>query len=302
MNPVAIPVLHSAVAIMTPLLLAAMGGLFTELSGMLNIALEGLMLIGAFTSIVFTYYTQNMVVGVLLGILSTMALAALLGTITLHLKSNVFITGLATNLFASGLTVVLAFRLFGNKGVVVFDNVANLPRLIAPKLQQIPIIGDLFIGHHVFVYGSWILLAVSAWILYKTPFGFRLRAAGLHEETLVSLGMRPQRYRFFAFLISGFTCGLAGAVLTLNLGAFVPNITSGKGWIALVVIFLGQKKPLGLFFAALVFGFADAFSNYAQGAWNIPADFILAIPYVFTLVAMVVFSVYTSRKNRFEGS
>ncbi|WP_422478419.1 ABC transporter permease [Pleomorphochaeta sp. DL1XJH-081] len=302
MNSVAIPVLHSAVAIMTPLLLAATGGLFTELSGMLNIALEGLMLTGAFTSIVFTYYSQNMIVGVFMGILCTMALAALLGSITLHLKSNVFITGLATNLFASGLTVVLAFRLFGNKGVIVFEDIAKLPRLVIPKLQQIPILGDILIGHHIFVYGSWVLLVVATWVLYKTPFGFRLRAAGLHEQTLVSLGMRPQRYRFFAFLISGFTCGLAGAVLTLNLGAFVPNITSGKGWIALVVIFLGQKKPIGLFFAALVFGFADAFSNYAQGAWNIPADFILAIPYIFTLIAMVLFSVYTSRKSRFEGS
>ena len=300
MNDIAIPVLHSAVAIMTPLLLAAMGGLFTELSGMLNIALEGLMLTGAFTSIIFTFYTGNMVLGVLIGIICTMALAALLGTVTLHLKSNVFITGLATNLFASGLTVVLSFRLFGNKGVVVFDQIGNLPRLYIPVLQRIPIIGDLFIGHHILVYLSWVMLLVVSWVLYKTPFGFRLRAAGLHETTLVSLGMRPQRYRFIAFLISGFTCGLAGAVLTLNLGAFVPNITSGKGWIALVVIFLGQKKPLGLLLAALVFGFADAFSNYAQGAFNIPADFILAIPYIFTLLAMVGFSMYTSRKNRVE--
>ncbi|MBG0767187.1 ABC transporter permease [Sphaerochaeta sp.] len=300
MNDIAIPVLHSAVAIMTPLLLAAMGGLFTELSGMLNIALEGLMLTGAFTSIIFTFYTGNMVVGILIGILCTMALAALLGSITLHLKSNVFITGLATNLFASGLTVVLSFRLFGNKGVVVFEEIGDLPRLSIPFLQRIPVIGDLFIGHHILVYISWILLLITSLVLYKTPFGFRLRAAGLHETTLVSLGMRPQRYRFIAFLISGFTCALAGAVLTLNLGAFVPNITSGKGWIALVVIFLGQKKPLGLLLAALVFGFADAFSNYAQGAWNIPADFILAIPYLFTLLAMVGFSMYTSRKNRIE--
>jgi simple sugar transport system permease protein len=300
MNAVAIPVLHSAIAIMTPLLLAATGGVFTELSGMLNIALEGLMLIGAFTSIVFSHYTQSLLLGVLLGMVCTMALAALLGAITLYLKSNVFITGLATNLFASGLTVVLSFRLFGNKGVVVFDEVAKLPRLVVPALQKIPVLGDIFIGHHVFVYLSWLLLLAAGWVLYRTPFGFRLRAAGLHEETLVSLGMQPKRYRFQAFLISGFACGLAGAVLTLNLGAFVPNITSGKGWIALVVIFLGQKRPLGLLVAALVFGFADSFSNYAQGAWNVPAEFILAIPYLFTLVAMVLFSIYTSRKSSIE--
>ena len=300
MNPVAIPVLHSAVAIMTPLLLAAMGGLFTELSGMLNIALEGLMLMGAFASIVFTHFTGNMVVGIALGVLASMLLAAILGTVTLHLKSNVFITALAANLFASGLTVVLSFKLFGNKGVVVFDGIASLPRLDIPVLAKIPVFGDIFIGHNIFVYMSWVLLALCAWVLYRTPFGFRLRATGIHEQAMVSLGMRPSRYRFIAFLVSGFTCALGGAMLTLNLGAFVPNITSGKGWIALVVIFLGQKKPIGLLFAALVFGLADAFSNYAQGAWNVPADFILAIPYVFTLVAMVLFSIYTSRRNRVE--
>ena len=295
-----LPILKSYGTLMTPLLLAAMGGLFTELSGMLNIALEGLLLLGAFCGIVFTYYTGNMILGVSLGILCTMALAAILATVTLNLKSNVFITGLATNLFAAGLTVVLSFRLFGNKGVVVFNTVASLPRLRIPFLARIPVFGDLFIGHSPFVYLSWLLLIVCYWVLYKTPFGFRLRAAGLHPKALSSLGMKPDRYRFIAFLISGFTCGLGGALLTLNLGAFVPNITAGKGWIALVVIFLGNKKPLGLIIAAFVFGFADAFSNYAQGALNVPADFILAIPYLFTLVAMLGFSIYAKKKNEIE--
>lgn len=292
--------LHSAVAIMTPLLLAAMGGLFTELSGMLNIALEGLMLMGAFSSIVFTYLSGSMIWGVLLGIVATMLLATLLAVVTLNLKSNVFITGLATNLLASGLTIVLSFRLFGNKGVVVFDRIGSLPRWDIPLVSDIPVLGAMISGHSPFVYLSWVLLALSSWVLYKTPFGLRLRAAGLHEKTLVSLGLSPSAYRFIAFLVSAFACAIAGAVLTLNLGAFVPNITSGKGWIALVVIFLGQKKPLGLLGASLVFGFADAFSNYAQGAWNVPADFILAIPYLFTLLAMVIVSIHADRKERIK--
>lgn len=292
--------LHSAVAIMTPLLLAAMGGLFTELSGMLNIALEGLMLMGAFSSIVFTYLSGSMIWGVLLGIVATMLLATLLAVVTLNLKSNVFITGLATNLLASGLTIVLSFRLFGNKGVVVFDRIGSLPRWDIPLVSDIPVLGVMISGHSPFVYLSWVLLALSSWVLYKTPFGLRLRAAGLHEKTLVSLGLSPSAYRFIAFLVSAFACAIAGAVLTLNLGAFVPNITSGKGWIALVVIFLGQKKPLGLLGASLVFGFADAFSNYAQGAWNVPADFILAIPYLFTLLAMVIVSIHADWKERIK--
>lgn len=297
MNGSGFPMLHSAVSIMTPLLLAAMGGLFSELSGMLNIALEGLMLIGAFGSVIFAHYSGSLLTGVLMGILCSLVLAALLGSITLYLKSNVFITGLAANLFASGLTVVLSFKLFGNKGVVVFQEMNSLPTLKIPWIERIPIIGDIFSGHTGFVYLAWVLLAICAFVLYRTPFGMRLRAAGLHERALISLGMKPDRYRFTAFLISGLTCALGGALLTLNLGAFVPNITSGKGWIALVVIFLGQKRPLGLLLAAFTFGFADSFSNYAQGVWNIPADFILAIPYVFTLLAMVGFSIYHSHKH-----
>lgn len=296
-----IPMLHSAVTIMTPLLLASMGGLFTELSGMLNIALEGLLLMGAFCSVIFTHYTSSMVVGTLLGIGCTMILSAILASVTLNLKSNVFITGLAVNLFASGLTVVLSFALFANKGVVVFDNIPSLPLLGTPALARIPILGDIFIGHSAFVYLSWALLILCYFVLYRTPFGFRLRATGLNQEALSSLGMRPDRYRFASFLISGFTCGLGGALLTLNLGAFVPNITSGKGWIALVIIFLGNKKPLGLFVAAFIFGLADAFSNYAQGALNIPSDFILAIPYVFTLLAMVGSSIYAKKKGAIES-
>ncbi|MGB4405557.1 MAG: ABC transporter permease [Sphaerochaeta sp.] len=296
-----IPMLHSAITIMTPLLLASMGGLFTELSGMLNIALEGLLLMGAFCSIIFTYYTGSMILGTLLGIGCTMILSAILASVTLNLKANVFITGLAVNLFASGMTVVLSFALFANKGVVVFDNIPPLPLLGTPELAKIPILGDIFIGHSAFVYLSWLLLALCYFVLYRTPFGFRIRATGLHPEALSSLGMRPNRYRFASFLISGFACGLGGALLTLNLGAFVPNITAGKGWIALVVIFLGNKKPIGLLIAAFIFGLADAFSNYAQGALNIPSDFILAIPYIFTLLAMIGSSIYANKKGAIES-
>ncbi|MGM0432550.1 MAG: ABC transporter permease [Spirochaetota bacterium] len=294
------PVLNSAVTIMTPVMLAAMGGLFTELAGMLNIALEGLLLMSAFASIVFAHFTGSLLIGVLLGIAVTMILAAVMATVTLRLKSNVFITGLAINLFAAGITVVLAYHLFDNKGVVVFETVNNLKLLTIPSLASIPIIGDVFIGHSIFVYLSWALLFVCWFVLNRTPFGFRLAATGKYGETLRSLGMAPDRYRFIAFLISGFACGIGGAFLTLNMGAFVSNISAGKGWIALVVIFLGNKRPLGLLLAAFVFGMADSFSNYAQGVLHVPTDFILAIPYIFTLIAMVGYSIYAKKKNEFQ--
>jgi simple sugar transport system permease protein len=293
-----IPILHSAVTIMTPLLFAAIGGLFTELAGTLNIALEGLLLLGAFTAAAAAHFTGSVMAGVFAAVLASMLLAALVALLTLGLKANVFIAALAANLFAAGVTVILSDRIFANRGIVVFSGFPGLKTLSVSVLERIPVVSELLLNHSVYVYGSWLLLFAAWAALYKTPFGFHLRSCELHSEALMSLGIRSGSYRFAAFLISGFCCGIGGSMLTINLGVFVPNISAGKGWIALVVIFLGNRRPLGLFAAALVFGLAESFSNYAQGVFNVPSDFILAIPYVFTLAGMIGISVYTKRRNR----
>jgi simple sugar transport system permease protein len=272
-------IMVSAVNIMTPLLFAATGGLFTELAGMLNIALEGFLLMGAFSAVAAVWYTGSFAAGIAAGIAGSLILSALLGAAALKLKSNVFIAGLAVNLFASGFTVILSNRFFGTRGVVVLKALSPLPEF-SP-----------------YIYAGWVFLFAAWIVLYRTPFGYRLRASALNEQALRSLGLRPDNYRFAAFLVSGLACGIGGSFLSLNLGAFVPNISAGRGWIALVVIYLGGRKPLGLFAAAFIFGLADAFSNYAQGVLEVPSDFILVIPYIFTLAVMVGVSVYTRRKR-----
>lgn len=282
---------------MTPLLLVALGGLFAELSGLLNIALEGLMLCGSFFAVLFAAYTQSLLLGALLGALSAMALSALLAFVILRLRANPFIAGLAVNLFAAGFTVSLAYRIFGTKGVVTFSALPRLSTLYLSWLDRIPIVREIANNHSYFVYLSWLMVALSSWVLYRSSFGLRLRASGLHEQAVISLGIRVERYRFSALLISGFMAGLGGAFLTLNLRAFVPNISAGKGWIALVVIFLGQKRPRGVLLAAFVIALAEAFSNYAQGALRVPAELILALPYLFSLVALVLFSIYEKRNR-----
>lgn len=288
-----IPLVHNAIDIMTPFLLAGIGGLFTELAGMLNIALEGLMLTGAFFSVVCAAATGNLLMGILLGILCSMLIALMFGAITLYLRANVFITGLATNLFASGFTIVLAFSLFNTKGVIQFPDIPKLPAFsVPPFLQRIPVLGDVLFGHNIIVYLAWGIVLLSALVIYLTPFGLRLRGTGLNEQTIVSLGLDPRRYQLIAILISGFTCGLAGALLTIELAAFVPGISSGRGWIALVAIYLGNKTPWGIFIAAFVFGLAESLSNFAQGAIKIPVDLILALPYVITVVAMILYAVW----------
>jgi simple sugar transport system permease protein len=296
-----IPLVYNAVEIMTPFLLAAIGGLFTELSGMLNIALEGLILVGAFFSVIFAAATGCLFLGILLGILCAMLLSLFFGVVTIYLRANVFITGLATNLFASGFTIVLAFQMFRTKGVIQFPSIPKLPILHVPEfLQRIPFVGDLLFGHNIIVYVAWLILAIASVAIYRTPFGMHLRGTGINESTIISLGLSPRRYQLSGILISGFTCGLAGSMLTIQLAAFVPEVSAGRGWIALVAIYLGNRTPVGIFVASFIFGLAQSFSNYAQGAIKVPVDFILAFPYLITVAAMIVYSIW--RRSRTPNS
>jgi len=266
-----IPVLRSSFSIMTPLLFAAVGGLFPVLAGTLNIALEGMLLAGAFSSLAVFYHTGNIAAAVTAAAFSGAALSALHAFSTFKLRANLFITGLAVNLLSSGLCVVLSDKIFGTRGVIASQNIRGL------------------LSWYL-VFGLFLLLA--AWlVIYKTPFGFRLRACDKNTDALSSLGINPLFYQTASFLIAGFLAGLGGSFLSLNLGVFVPEMSAGKGWIALVVIFLGGRKPHGILAAAFIFALADAFSNYAQ-VWNIPADFILAFPYICTLIAMIAASIF----------
>jgi simple sugar transport system permease protein len=142
-------------------------------------------------------------------------------------------------------------------------------------------------GQNILVQLSW-LTAFLAWVIIRrTPFGMRLRATGSNPKAVAALGLKPERYKLAAILMSGAACGLAGSYLSLNLSAYVPNISSGRGWIALVAIYLGGRKPRGILGACFVFALAESYSNYAQGLFKVPSEFILAIPYAATLVALV---------------
>lgn len=272
-----LPVLSSAITIMIPVLFAAAGGLFPALSGTLNIALEGLLLIGAFSSLAVFYFSGSVAASILAAALAAVSLAALHAFSVFRLRANVFITGLAVNLFSSGLCIVLSDKIFNTRGVVAAAGAAGL---------KIP-----------YFYSAVLLLLIISVVINKTPFGLRLRACDKNADALISLGINPVFYRKSAILISGVFAGIGGSFLSLSLGAFVPGMSAGKGWIALVVIFLGRHKPLGILAAVFVFSLAESFSNYSQGLWKIPADFILALPYIVTFVAMIILSIISKLKT-----
>ena len=271
------PILRSAVTIMTPLLFAAAGGLYPALAGTLNIALEGLLLAGAFSSLAVFYHTGSAAAAITAAVIAATALSLIHAFTAFKLRANLFITGLAVNLFSGGLCIVLSDKLFNTRGVTASKIIFGL-------------VNWYFIVGVVLLFITWL-------VIYKTSFGYRLRACNKDSEALISLGIKPQNYKITAFLISGFFCGIGGSFLSLNLGVFVPGMSAGKGWIALVIIFLGARKPQGIFIAAFVFGLADAFSNHAQGFWNLPSDIILAFPYICTLIAMIIGSAIPFSKN-----
>jgi simple sugar transport system permease protein len=293
-------ILHSAVLISTPLLYAATGALYTELAGMLNIALEGMLLTGAFAAVAAVFITGNIAAGIMAAVIASAVLALLTAFAALKLKSNVFIAGLAANLLAGGLTAVMSQHLFKTRGVVPLRDFSGLGIVDIPVIRNAGILGSLLSGFSLYTYGAWLVLFLSWLIIRKTPFGYRLRACGMHPEVLRSLGINSDIYRYAAFLFSGFFCGLGGSFLSLNLGAYIPNMPAGRGWIALVIMLLARRRPLGILVAAFVYGLAEAFSNYAQGIINFPAELILAMPYVITLLAITGASLFTARKAHAE--
>jgi len=274
-----IPLFRSALTIMTPILFAAAAGLFPALTGSLNIALEGLLLIGAFASLVVFYFSGSIPLAIIAAAAAGTLLSCIHAFAFIKLKANNIIAGLAVNLFSAGLCIVLSDKIFNTRGVV------TAPYKVSSELVNVYFIFAVF------------LLAVIWLIVNKTPFGFRLCACEKNKEALVSLNIKPQLYNIVSILISGFLCGIGGSFLSLNLGSYVPGMSAGKGWIALVVIYLGAKKPQGVFAAAFVFALAEAFSNHAQGILRIPADFILAFPYICTLIAMIAVSVLNGKRG-----
>ncbi len=279
--------LGDAVEAAAPLIFAALGGLFTELSGMLNIALEGLILVGAFFSAGAAELSGSAALGTAAGIAASTFASFIFGFITIKGKANEFVTGLAENLAASGLVVVLSAQIFHTKGILAF-NYAPPPEFLPELAKKIPLFGELLLGHNILVYASWIAVPLSVFIINNSPFGLRLRAAGSNPKALLALGLKPESCRLSAILISGAASGLAGACLSLPLSSYVPNMSSGRGWIALVAIYLGGRKPWGVAAACLGFAVVDSFANYAQGFLKIPPDLILGLPYGVTFVALTL--------------
>ncbi len=292
-------IIQGTVRMASPILLAGIGGLFSQLAGVLNIALEGLMIFSAFFSIVAAVSTGSLFWGIVIGVFSSVVLASLFASISLGLDANIFFAGLATNLFAAGFTVLLQTVLFQEKGIIHGTDLIKITEINIPIIKSIPILGTLVNGYNLFVYLSWFIAFLGYIVIYKTTFGLRLRSVGENPGAFRSIGLNPKKYQFIAILISGFTCGLAGASLSIPITAFARGMVNNRGWIGLVTIFVGGINPAGTVAASLLFGGAEETSYLLQvSSLNIPHHFIQTVPYVITLIAMVAYSIWKKSKTR----
>jgi simple sugar transport system permease protein len=279
-------VLDSALRMATPLILTALGGLFSERSGVVNIALEGILLTGAFASVVATYYTGDPWVGAFAGVFAGMLVSLLHAVVSIVFRADQIVSGVAINLLAMGATQFLTWIIWGSS--------ANSPPVAGMAHWNLPASWGGFargvnavIGHYPpLVYIALALVVVSHVVLWRTPFGLRLRATGEHPEAVDTLGVNVRRMRFAGVLISGALAGLGGAFLALNTHQFVKNMSAGRGYIALAAMIFGKWNPAGALAACLLFGYAEAVQMGLQGH-NVPTQFVQMIPYVLTMVALV---------------
>lgn len=270
-----------------PLLLAAIGGAITQMGNILNIGLEGMMLIAAFTSVVAGHYLGNPFLGVLAGVLAALLMALLYGLVSLNLKADFIVVGIGINLLALGLTVLLLQVFFGNPGVTPPTVKSTLPRIDLGPVGDIPILGPVINNQSPLVWLAFLSVPLYAFVLYRTRYGVHLRAVGEDVEAARAAGINEYRVKMIAILASGVMCGLAGSQLAMGaLGSFTANMTANRGFIAVAALTFGLARPGRTMVACIIFGAADAIAD-RLGIAGINSALALMTPYIITLVALV---------------
>ena len=283
----------------TPVALAALGGLMTEHAGIMNIGMDGMILMGAFTAVAVSVLTGSAWLGLLAAVLVGVLVGLFFALFVVKFRSDEFIIGTALNILAAGLTTFLLWGIFGIRGTL--RSQAGLPVVRLGLLERIPGIGPVLANNSLFVYITVGLVGLMWVLVYRTPWGYRVRAAGEHPQALATAGGNPVRMKWSASVLCGAFCGLAGAQLALgNVTMFSEGMSNSRGYVAFACVIFGGANPLGAYLAALMFGFFDAL-GYRLQDYQISANLTSMIPYVIT-VLMMVLVVFRSNRRKKAGA
>ncbi|MGD8552306.1 MAG: ABC transporter permease [Anaerolineales bacterium] len=284
-STVLIGILASGIRLATPYLYAAIGETFGQRSGVLNLGVEGQMLLGAFASFYVAFTTENLG----LGLLAAIAVGGLMGLamafVTVNLKAEQGISGIGFYLFGLGMSDLLFQRLLGT-----VETVSGFTRIYIPVLSDLPVLGEIFFRQNLLVYGAFALVPIAWFVLNKTTLGLKIRAVGENPEAADSLGVSVSRVRYFTIILGGMLSGLAGASLSIALlNVFQQNMTSGLGFIAVALVYFGAWRPWGVLGGALLFSMVNSLQLWVQVLGiPIPSDIAVMMPYVLTILALVL--------------
>jgi len=280
-------VLSAMIRLTAPVLLVALGGSFGHKGKVLNIGLESFIGISAFFAMWGSYLTENPWVGLVVGCITSIGASIIFAVFVLYFKSNAIIVGISMNLASWGITSFLLSLNFKVRGVFISPKIKSFQPIDIPFIKGIPYLGEILNRHNILVYSAFLFVIVCYIIMYKTPFGLRLRGVGIKDMAAQTVGVNSDMYKWIAILLSGFLSGIAGAFLSIG-GAsmFTENMTAGRGFLALAAIMVGNGNPLKVMFASLVFGYTSALSVTLQSI-GIPSQIVLCFPYAITVLIMV---------------
>lgn len=281
---------YSILRVTTPILFAALGAVVSERAGVVNIGLEGLMLISGVSGVIFSAWTGSAWLGLIGALLICIMAALFMGYFHIKLGTDMVLAGIALNVIASGGTVFALFVASGDRGISSSLASKTMPVIHVPLLRSIPVLGPILSGHNVLTYFAMLAVFAVWYLMYRTPLGLRLRAVGESPDAADSVGISVDRIRFLALGISGLLAGFGGAHLSMGyVSWFSRDMAAGRGFIGLAASALGGVHPVGTAVASLFFGFADALSNYMQSL-SIPSEFVQMIPYLATLLGLGLFA------------
>ncbi len=284
-----ISLVNSGIRLATPIILAALGGALCNRAGVLNFALEGKMLLGAFLGILGAYWFKNTYMGILTAMASGAILGAIFAFLYMQYDVDLIILAIAINMLILELTVYMMRVMFGQVGTWTDASIQKLPDIEIPLIKDIPVLGDIVSGYNIIVYAAWIMVITIYVVLYHTKFGRHVRAVGENQAAAETIGINSRRVKLFALVISGMLAALGGAFLsTGHLVMFTRNMSNGRGWTGIAAALFGFNHPIGVLFTGLFFGFADAFAMRLQTTTDLPPNLIQILPHITTLLVLVI--------------
>ncbi len=288
-------VFASTIRLATPYIFASLGEMFSQRSGVLNLGVDGVMLLGAFFSFYIVYQTDSLLLGVCAALLIGGLMGLATAFISVTLKAEQGISGIGIYLFGLGMSELLYKELIGTPRTV-----AGFPNINLPVLSDLPWVGEIFFQHNLLIYVAFALVPISHFILNRTTFGLQIRAVGQHPEAADAMGVSVTRVRYITVTLGGMLSGLAGAALSIALlKVFQQNMTAGRGFIAVALVYFGGWRPYGVLAGAILFSFVNALQLQADVigfelmGWQIPSEFSNLLPALITIVVLV----FTSKRK-----